>query len=74
VLCADRRVRVAVASRGWNRHHDVSLTTGWHLNHARVSIPPVPKLGPKLTMEIRHHVRNLPEALCLERKFHNEQF
>jgi hypothetical protein len=51
-------------------HHDVFPPSGWHLNYARVPVPPVPKL----TAEIYHSIRNLPEAMCLERKYQNEQF
>jgi hypothetical protein len=60
-------------------HHDVSPLPpppphGWHLNRARVPIPPAPPAGPKLDAEIRRHIRNLPQALRVDRKYRNRQF
>jgi hypothetical protein len=54
-------------------HHDVCLPHGWHLNRARVPVPPPPPAGPKMDAEIRRSIRNLPEALRLERKYRNRQ-
>jgi hypothetical protein len=53
-------------------HHHVCL--GWYLNRARVSVPPSPPAGLKLDAEIRRRIRNLPEALRLDRKYRNRQF
>jgi hypothetical protein len=52
-------------------HHDVSLPHGWHLNRARVLVPPPPPAGLKLDAEIRRHNLNLPEALRFDRKYWN---
>jgi hypothetical protein len=41
-------------------HNDVSLPHGWHLNRARVPVPPPHPVGPKLDAEIRRCIRNLP--------------
>jgi hypothetical protein len=54
-------------------HHDVGLPHGWHLNRARVSVPPPLPAGPKLNAETRRRILNLPEALRLDRKYRNRQ-
>jgi hypothetical protein len=54
-------------------HHDVSLPHIWHLNRARVPVPP-PSTGPKLDAEICRRIRNLPEAMRHDRKYRNRQF
>jgi hypothetical protein len=41
-------------------HPDVSLPHDWHLNRVRVSVPPVPSVGPRLDAKIRRRIRNLP--------------
>jgi hypothetical protein len=55
-------------------HHDVGLLHGWHLNHARVPVPPPPEVGPKLDAEICRRIWNLPEALRLDRIYRNRQY
>jgi hypothetical protein len=66
-------VRGALASKQSIDHHDVGFPHGWHLNRARVSVPP-PSAGPKLDAEIRRRIRNLPEAMRHDRKYRNRQF
>jgi hypothetical protein len=55
-------------------HLDVSLPHGWHLNRARVPVPSVPPVGPRLDAEIRCRIRNLPLALREDRQYWNRQF
>jgi hypothetical protein len=55
-------------------HPDVSLPHGWHLNHARVPIPPPLEAGPKLDAEISHRVHKLPHLMRYERMHQNPQF
>jgi hypothetical protein len=52
-------------------HHDVGLPHGWHLNRARVPVPPPLPAGPKLDAEIRCRIRNLPEVMRHDRKYRN---
>jgi hypothetical protein len=54
-------------------HNDVSLLYGWHLNRARVPVPSTPLAGLKLDAEIRHRIRNLPQALREDRQYRNHQ-
>jgi hypothetical protein len=52
-------------------HPDVGLPHGWHLNHARVLVPPVPEEGPKLIAEICCRIQNLPELQRYMCKYKN---
>jgi hypothetical protein len=54
-------------------HPDVSLPHSWHLNPARVPVPPAP-VGPRLDAEIRRRIRNLPQLLREDRKYRNIRF
>jgi hypothetical protein len=47
-------------------HLDVGLLHGWHLNQAKVPVPPS-VAEPKLDAEIRRRIWNLPEAMQLIR-------
>jgi hypothetical protein len=54
-------------------HPDVGLLHGWHLNQARV--PVLPSVAePKLDVEIRCRIWNLPEAMGCDRMYQNCQF
>jgi hypothetical protein len=53
---------------------DVSLPHGWHLNPARVMVPPPPPLGPRLDAEIRRCICNLPQSVREDRKYRNRRF
>jgi hypothetical protein len=55
-------------------HPDVSLPHGWHLNRARVPVSPAPPVGPRLDVEIRCHIRNLPQSLREDHKYRNKRF
>jgi hypothetical protein len=55
-------------------HPDISLPHGWHLNIARVPVPPPLEEGPKLDAEIRCHIKKLPEPMRYERMYQNPQF
>jgi hypothetical protein len=55
-------------------HPDVSLPHGWHLNRAKVPVPPMPPVGPRLDAEIRHRICNLPQSLREDRQYQNRQF
>jgi hypothetical protein len=52
-------------------HPDVGLPHGWHLDCARLPVPPVPEEGPKLDAEIHRRIQNFPDQLRCERKYQN---
>jgi hypothetical protein len=55
-------------------HPDISLPHGWHLNPARVSVPPAPLVGLRLDAEMHHRIRNLPQSPREDRQYRNKQF
>jgi hypothetical protein len=55
-------------------HPNVGLPHDWHLNRARVSVPPPPEVGLKLDVEICRRNRKLPEPMRCERMYENPQF
>jgi hypothetical protein len=55
-------------------HPNISLPHGWHLNCAKVAVPPPPEAGPKLDAEIRCRIQNLPDPMRYERMYQNPQF
>jgi hypothetical protein len=52
-------------------HPDISLPHGWHLNRARVPVPPAPPFGLRLDAEIHRHICNLPQMLREDRQYRN---
>jgi hypothetical protein len=54
-------------------HPDIGLPHGWHLNWARMPVPP-PEAGPKLDVEVRRRIWKLPEPMRFERMYQNPQF
>jgi hypothetical protein len=55
-------------------HPDVSLPHGWHLDPARVLVPPVPPVGPRLDAEMCRRIRNLPQSMRQDRKYRNRRY
>jgi hypothetical protein len=55
-------------------HPDVSLPHGWHLNPARVPVPPTLPVGPRLDVEMRCRIRNLPHSMREDHKYRNRRY